>query len=162
MRLWTTDGAPLAVLEGHGTWVNFALRSMMAVSSPETIMALCGRGPAKGKPWPFSRGHADPIRGVKELTDDRILFWCLGGVLRLWSTGVPRLLSWRGMRAGSMARGSLRDGRILSWGEDSTLRLWSNDGSPGRVLEGHSSPVVGACELVDGRLISFDQLAQRR
>jgi hypothetical protein len=41
----------LAVLEGHGTWVNFALRSMMAVSSPETIMALSGRGPAKGKPW---------------------------------------------------------------------------------------------------------------
>ncbi len=45
-------------------------------------------------------------------------------------------------------------GRLLTWSFDRTARLWAVDGTPGLVLQGHTSTVRGARQLAGGRLLT--------
>lgn len=98
---------------------------------------------------------------IERLHDGRIAA-AIGDQYRVWSAALePRLvlhspLPW--LRGAIL----LRDGRFLSWQSQTgapvshTAMLWNADGTPGPVLAGHERMLLGAFELADGRIVTFD------
>jgi len=106
--------------------------------------------------------HQQPIGGVIELHDERILSWeghyreQEPATLRLWSSDYHPLVVLEGHQGAINGAIELQGGRILSWAEDKTLRLWSATGEPLAVMAGHTKAIWDVFELADGRILSSD------
>ena len=91
LRLWSADGAPLAVLRGHEGWVNGALAlpdgRLLSWSQDKTLRLWS----ADGAPLAVLRGHEGEVSGALALPDGRrLLSWSHDPTLRLWSAdGAP-------------------------------------------------------------------------
>ncbi|MBI5605952.1 MAG: TIR domain-containing protein [Deltaproteobacteria bacterium] len=155
LRLWDTDGRPLAVLEGHTYQVRGALQltdgRMLSWSDGHTLRLW----DTDGRPLAVLEGHTYQVRGALQLTDGRMLSWSDGHTLRLWDTDGRPLAVLEGHTDWVKGVLQLTDGRILSWSGDHTLRLWDTDGRPLAVLEGHTNWVNGALQLNDERILSW-------
>jgi WD40 repeat protein len=105
-------------------------------------------------------GHTEPVAGVVELADGRLVSWPQNSCdeLFLWSaeTG-QRLAVLEGHTESIEGALQLADGRLLSWSWNELI-LWSTK-TPVRlaVLKGHKTPVYGVLQLAAGRLLSWSK-----
>ena len=98
-------------------------------------------------------GHQSEIRGLLQLSAERMVTWSADGHLIIWDIDAAR--GWSlGSHSGAV-RGACRvEGNLLlSWGSDGTLRLWDVD-TPRemRVLRWHDEEINGVAHLGGGRL----------
>ena len=126
LRLWDGEtGAPLAVLEGHTSFIRtvLLLPNGRIVSCPEgEDHTLRLWDPQTGTPLAVLEGHTTAVKGARLLSDGRILSW----------SDAP----WPQSLGGG------------------TLCLWDGQtGAPLSVLKGHTGTINGASLLPDGRIL---------
>jgi WD40 domain-containing protein len=157
LRLWTSDGAPLAELKGHRGRIFGATAlsdgRLLSWSDDGTLRLWANEGAALAE----LKGHGDGswVHGATELRDGRLLSWSDEPTLRLWTSDGAPLAELRGHSGPIWGTAVLSDGRLLSCSGDETLRLWASDGAPLAELIGHDDTAYGATELSDGRLLSW-------
>jgi WD40 repeat protein len=130
MRLWGSEGQPLAVLEGHtdGVWGALALADGRFLSwSKDYTMRLWG---SEGQPLAVLEGHTDWVQDALALADGRFLSWSKDYTMRLWGSEGQPLAVLEGHTDRVQDALSLADGRFLSWSADTTHRLWGPEGQP--------------------------------
>jgi WD40 repeat protein len=158
LRLWSAEGQPLRILEGHTVGVTNALAladgRLLSWSWWPTDHTL-RLWSAEGEPLHVLEGHTDYVKCVLALADGRLLSWSSDHTLRLWSAEGEPLRVLEGHTEWVNGALALADGRLLSWSGDHTLRLWSVEGEPLCVLEGHTDGVTDTLALSDGRLLSW-------
>ena len=136
LRLWSDEGAPLAVLEGHEDYVTGARAladgRFLSWSDDDTLRLWSDEAPdlppLAGRRWPS-------LRGIREMflaseCWPMAAFLLVGGwTLRLWTAdGIPGPV-FEGHEGWVRGALELADDLILSWSDDSTLRLWRTDAS---------------------------------
>jgi hypothetical protein len=155
LRLWASDGAPLAEMKGHGAAVRGAAElkdgRLLSWSDDGTLRLWASDGMALAE----LKGHASQawIGGATELGDGRLLSW-EDTTLRLWTSDGAPLAEMKGHGNSVYGAAELKDGRLLSWSGDKTFRLWTSDGTA-LVELGSRVLVKGAIELEGGRLLSW-------
>ncbi|MCU0466559.1 MAG: hypothetical protein MUF38_18585 [Anaerolineae bacterium] len=158
LRLWSSDGAPLAVLNGHTSRLEAAVLSdgrILSWSWDKTLRLWS----SDGEPLAVMTGHTDSVRDACQLMDGRILSGASDRTLRLWSAdGAPLMTINESYDRSNVLE--LRSGRWLSWSKDAYL--WSSTGELLAAMDGHRTWLYGACELSDGRLLTWSFYTQVR
>lgn len=119
LRVWTSDGAHVATLEGHTAKINGALEmrngEVVSWSDDRSLILWSTSGRIR-----FTlTGHNDSIKGAFELSDGRICSWSLDATLRIWATdGTPGPVL-KGYQADLLGASRLTGNRILTWGSES-------------------------------------------
>ena len=154
LRLLSSEGELLAVLEGHTDYIEGALLlkngSILSWSDDSTLHLWS----SEGEVLAILEGHTDIVLGALFLKDGSILSWSRDYMLRMWrSEGEAlRILEGHGRTvSGALLRD---DSSIISWGVN-TLRLWSSEGELLAVLEGHTEHVEEALFREDGSILSW-------
>ncbi|MDA8083103.1 MAG: TIR domain-containing protein [Nitrospiraceae bacterium] len=163
LRIWSSDGTPLHVLDGHTGRVNgarvLADGRILSWSDDKTLRIWS----SDGKPLHVFEGHTNSVIGAFELPDGRIISLSEDSSLQVWASD-GKLLHIHTLENTDEFAGArvLPDGRILSW---STKTEWypnmpkmlirKSDGSPIHAFEGHAGHVYGTLVLADGRILSW-------
>jgi WD40 repeat protein len=95
LRLWTSEGSPLATLEGHTNTVNSVLAlkdGRLLSSSLDHTLRLWT---SDGVPFAKLEGHTDWVIGALVLADGRFLSWSYDNTIRLWASNGASLKEWR-------------------------------------------------------------------
>jgi WD40 repeat protein/Flp pilus assembly protein TadD/limonene-1,2-epoxide hydrolase len=157
IRLWSEQGKPLAVFEGHAGSVEGVIETreghFLSWSDDNTLRLWS----AALKPFEDLEGHKDQVTKVIETKDGRFLSCSFehDNTMRLWSSLGDTTAILEGHTDLVLDVFETRDGRFLSRSYDKTLILWSRDGERLKVLAGHRDPVAGAFETRDGRFLSW-------
>ncbi|WP_207561023.1 AAA family ATPase [Sulfurimonas aquatica] len=155
LRLWSSEGEPLRILEGHTSTVKGAKiledGRILSYSADNTLRLWSN----EGKALAVLEGHTSYVNGIEILEDGRILSYSADNTLRLWSSEGEPLRILEGHTGFVNGVAVLEDRRILSYSADNTLRLWSNEEKALAVLEGHTDHVSGAEILEDEKILSY-------
>jgi len=180
LRLWDTVGNPLKVLEGHTDGVRGAYQlpdgRFVSWSSDGTLRLWS----SEGDPIKTMTDHTGSVYGALLMDDRRILSWSWDKTLRIWDMdgNLLKTLSghWNSAVESAMQesnligklRGQLRghtravngaillqNGNILSW-SDKMFCLWDNDGDLLAVPTGNDGRIMGAVQVADGRIFTWD------
>ncbi len=150
LLLWTNEGRPLAIIEGHDRRITGAFETYDGcfLSWGDDNIRLWTK---EGEPLRESDHRR--VKGALETRDGRFLFWTYYNI-QLWTKEGETLVIMNGH--GSELRGVLEthDGYFLSWADDNTLRLSTEEGELLAMMEGHTR-VRGALETLDGRFLSW-------
>ena len=153
VRLWSSSGEPLAVLDGTGaailgdgrlvTWSRAGLA--LRTETGELLRSLEGNKEYFGKDCRIDELVECPAGG----------FLSCGVTVRCWSAEGVLLSELAGETVGLGAI-PLAHNRVLTWTQYQ-LGLWTMDGDHLRRLDGHTDTVIGAAQLMDGRLASWSR-----
>lgn len=161
LRAWSTDGAPLAVMEGHAGWVTACAaaadgRRIYSVSLDGTLRLW---SLLQAERLYARRGHKSIVTALSLSQDGRRLVSASRDhTLKVWDAGSGSHLHTLSGHAASVDECAvLPDGkRAVSASHDATLKLWELEtGKALTTLHGHSSWVSSCVALPDGeRLVS--------
>src|SRR5439155_929612 len=106
LRLWSSQGTELAVLQGHEHEVNgvqvLTDGRLLSWSRDSTLRVWTGQGTELA----VLQGHEGGVNGAQELADGRLLSWSAEGRRRLWTSQATGLAVRQGNRdAGWGCRG---------------------------------------------------------
>jgi hypothetical protein len=167
MRLWSSEGELLNVLEGHSSSMILTLelstKNILSYSyygSKENVLRLWNQD---GELLKVLEGHTDSITSAIELSNGTILsiagnYHSIDHTLRLWSLQGEPLAVLQGHTGGVWKAFELSNGLIVSlaW-QDDNLRLWNKQGESIAVLSGHTRRIHNIIQLSDQRLLSWSE-----
>jgi WD40 repeat protein len=154
LRLWCSDGEPIAEMVGNEYIINGALQMpdgrILSWFSDGTLRLWS----PDGELLAILEGHSGSVEGALLMPDGQILSWA-DYIPRLWSSEGEPLTKLNGHTSWIEGALLMPDGRILSWASDNTLRLWSSNGEALAELKGHTDSINGALLMLDDRILSW-------
>ncbi|MDO9177192.1 MAG: DUF4062 domain-containing protein [Agitococcus sp.] len=155
MRMWSSEGESVAIYKGHVGFVKGA-----EILPDGRILSYSDDGTVRlwdcnGETVAIYEGHTAAVNGVKVLSDKEFISYSDDFTLRKWNMEKERSTRLHEHSFNYSIKPKIfPDGRIILF-SGSNMKLISNDGDLLATLEGHSSQVVGAELLDDGRIISY-------
>ena len=160
IRVWSTDdGGALGELRGHtmGVWGCRSLADGQLLSwSQDSAVRLWD--PGRATTVEAGEGHRGQVHAAAPLDPERLLTWGDDGRFLMWSAATGDLLG-EPCEAVEALMGAevLTGGRVVAWDAmGGTHVLHPLDARPGRVLKWSQGDVLGATQLGDERIVTWD------
>jgi WD40 repeat protein len=153
IRLWHTDGAPVATLKGHRGGIIAATFSpdgkLIATGSADNAVRLWSHDG-----WQVDRllGHHGSVQSVAFSPDSSVLATASADhTVKLWTRSGALIRTLMGHQSGVNAVAFSQDGeRLVTASNDQTIKLWTRDGVLLKTLTGHRDPVLSIAFSPEG------------